>query len=252
MNRHEQWPVGDRPSVDIGVPVGFVEVRTGPAGSIEVHLESGTADDFEVSKAGDRVSVRHPSRWSLRGRSCRLVVTAPPGTDVTVDSASAEVRLTGLLGAVRVRTASGDVTVDEATRLDVTTASGNTTCAGIEHDASVTSISGDCTVTRAGGRLEVSLASGDLRVEHCEGDLQFGSTSGSARVGCCNGSDISLRSISGDLRLGLPTGIRVDADLSTVSGRAHLPDATSTTGERRPVRLKVKTVSGDIRLERSS
>ena len=35
MNRHEQWPVGDRPSVDIGVPVGFIEVRTGPAGSLE-------------------------------------------------------------------------------------------------------------------------------------------------------------------------------------------------------------------------
>ena len=251
MNRHEQWPVGDRPSVDIGVPVGFVEVRTGPAGSIEVLLESAAASDFEISKTGDRVSVRHPSRWSLRGRSCRLMVTAPLGTDVTVDSASAEVRLSGSFGAVRVRTASGDVTVDAATRLDITTASGDVTCTGVEHDASVTSISGNCTVSRAGGRLEVSLTSGDLRVEHCEGDLRFGSTSGSAQVTHCNGSDISLRSISGDVRLGLPTGIRVDADLSTVSGRAHLPDATPTTGERRPVRLKVKTVSGDIRLERS-
>lgn len=250
MNRHEQWPVGDRPSVDIGVPVGFVEVRTGPAGSIEVTLESAAADDFEISMAGDRVSVRHPSKWSLRGRSCRLLVVAPAGTDVTVDSASAEVRLSGSFGGVRVRTASGDVTVGTSVRLDITTASGDVTCGDVDHDAAITSISGDCAVTHVGGRLEVSLTSGDLRAERCDGDLLFGSTSGSARVACCNGSDISLRSISGDVRLGLPSGIRVDADLSTVSGRAHLPEPAPSAGERRPVRLKVKTVSGDIRLER--
>ena len=57
MNRHEQWPVGDRPSVDIGIPVGFVEVRTGTTGSIEISLESAAADDFEISRTGDRVSV---------------------------------------------------------------------------------------------------------------------------------------------------------------------------------------------------
>lgn len=252
MNRHEQWPVGDQPSIDIGIPVGFIEVRTGPVGSIEVTLESGAAGDFEISKVGDRVTVRHPSRWSLRGRSCRLLVIAPPLSDVSVDSASAEVRLSGKFGVVRVRTASGDVDIDLAARLEVTTASGDVACAGVDQDASFTSISGDCTVTRVGGRLEASLTSGDLRVERCTGDLQFGSTSGSARVGCCNGNDISLRSISGDVRLGLPAGIRVEADLSTVSGRAHLPDAAPSTGERRPVRLKVKTVSGDIRLERSN
>ena len=73
-----------------------------------------------------------------------------------------------------------------------------------------------------------------------------------SRVGHCDGSDISVRSISGDVRLGLPSGIRVEADLSTVSGRAQLPEPAPTGGDRRPVRLMVKTVSGDIRLERSN
>ena len=61
-----------------------------------------------------------------------------------------------------------------------------------------------------------------------------------------------MRSISGDVRVGLPGGIRVEAEISTLSGRAVLPDPVpaSDLGDRRPVRLQLKTVSGDIRLER--
>ena len=96
------------------------------------------------------------------------------------------------------------------------------------------------------------LASGELRVDRCDGDVSVKSTSGSTRIGHCDGSEISVRSISGDVRMGLPSGIRVEADISTVSGKASLPEpAAPTGGERRPVRLKLKTVSGDVRIVRS-
>ena len=168
----------------------------------------------------------------MRGRSCRVVAVVPRGTDVNVETASAEVRLSGNLGTVRVRTASGDVDVDRSLRLDVTTASGEVTCNAVEGDATITTISGDCSVTTVGGRLDASLTSGDLRVERCAGDLAVGSTSGSARIGHCDGSEISVRSIS---------------------GRASLPEpAPATTTDRRPVRLRLKTVSGGIRVERTS
>ena len=252
MIRHEHWQVGERPSLDIGVPVGTIEVRVGDGGIVQLSLESAAAADFEIVANGDRISVRHPSRWSMRGRSCRLQVTVPAGTDVTVDAASAEVRLSGRLGVVRVRTASGDIDVECAARLEAATASGDVMVGDIEGDAAVGSISGGCTMKTVAGRLEANITSGTLRVDRCLGDLTVGTTSGSTRVGHCAGSDIVITSISGDVRLGLPTGIRVDADLATISGRAHLPDPSPSGGERRPVRLKVKTVSGDIRIERST
>lgn len=254
MNRQEQWSVGERPSLDIGVPAGLVEVRTGAPGTVQLSLESPAAPDFEISCIADRVTVRHPSRWSMRGRNCRLMVTVPTGTDVSVDAASAEVRLSGRLGAVRVRTASGDVKIDESLRLELSTASGDFICGDVGTDATISTISGDCTITNVGGRIEATLTSGDLRVDRCTGDITVATTSGSARVGHCDGSDINLRSISGDLRLGLPSGIRVDADIATVSGSAHLPEPAPSTApgvERRSVRLKLKTVSGDIRVDRS-
>ena len=254
MTRNESWQVGERACLDVRVPVGTVEVCTGDACMIQLTIDSNDADEFEVHKTGDRVSVRHPSRWGRRGRNTRMVAYVPVGTDIEISSASGEVRLTGRLGVVRIQTASGDIQMGDAAKLDATTASGGFSCGEISGDANISSVSGDCTLRRVGGRLNVTLTSGDLRVEMCDGDALINSASGDVRVGRCGGSDISMRSISGDVRVGLPGGIRVEADISTLSGRAMLPDPASAADlrDRRPVRLQLKTVSGDICVERTS
>ena len=252
MIRQEQWSVGEHPTLEVNVPVGVVEVHVGDAGIIQVMLDSSSAAEFDISKTGDRVSVRHPSRWSIRGRSCRVVVTVPAGTDVFTDVASADVRLTGRLGHVRIRTASGGIETDCAARLEITTASGDITGGTIEGDVNISTVSGDCSLRTVGGRVDATLTSGELRVDRCAGDVNVRSTSGSTRIGHCDGNEISVRSISGDVCMGLPTGIRVEADISTVSGKASMPEpAAPTAGERRPVRVKLKTVSGDVRITRS-
>ncbi len=247
--------VGERPSLDLRVPSGTVEVRIGDAGHVLMSLDSPSADEFDVSALGDTIVVHYPSRWTMRGRSCRLVMTVPAGSDVAVECASAEIRLAGPLGAVRARTASGNIDVGDTVRLEVSTASGDVTTGDVLSDARVTTISGDCAMRTIGGQLEATLTSGDLRVDRCAGDLHVATTSGSARVGHCGGSEVSMRSVSGDVRLGLPSGVRVSADISTVSGRATMPEPARSGddgGERRHVRLRLKTISGDIRLERSA
>lgn len=254
MSRNETWQVGERASLDIRVPVGTIEVYAGDAGVIQLTIDSTDADDFEIYKNGDRVSVRHPSRWGRRGRHTRLVAHVPADADVEVGSSSGEVRMVGRFGVVRVHTASGDIGVGDAAKLVATTESGGFSCGDIAGDANISSVSGDCTVGHVGGRLDATLTSGDLRVETCDGDVLIGSTSGDVRLGRCVGSDISMRSISGDVRVGLPGGIRVEAEISTLSGRATLPEAASASdlGDRRQVRLQLKTISGDIRVERTT
>jgi hypothetical protein len=50
-----------------------------------------------------------------------------------------------------------------------------------------------------------------------------------------------------------PTGIRVEAEISNQRpGRIPEPAPSSGDGDRRPVRLQLKTVSGDIRVERTA
>jgi DUF4097 and DUF4098 domain-containing protein YvlB len=254
MTRNERWEVGERPSLDIRVPIGTVEVRTGDAGIVQITIDANDVDEFELFKSGDRISVRHPSRWGKRGRHTRLVALVPIGTDVELSSTSGEVRLTGQLGVVRIHTASGDIEVGDAARLDITTASGDVSCGDVSGETRISSISGSCTLRRLGGRLDATLTSGSLRIDNCDGDIGIVTTSGDVRIGCCAGSDIAVRSISGDVRLGLPSGIRVEADISTLSGQAKLPDPAPVADyvDRRPVRLQLKTVSGDIRIERTT
>lgn len=254
MSRNERWEVGERPSLDIRVPVGTVEVYTGDAGAIQLTIDANDVDEFEIFKSGDRISVRHPSKWGRRSRNTRLVAHVPAGTDVELSSTSGDVRLSGRLGVVRVHTASGTIDVGDAGRLDATTASGDVSCGHVSGDAHLSSISGTCTLHRVGGRFDATLTSGDMRLDVCDGDMTIVSTSGDVLVGRCGGNDIAVRSISGDVRVGLPSGIRVEADISTLSGRALLPDPASSTdhAERRPVRLQLKTVSGDIRVERTT
>ena len=254
MSSQERWQVGERPALDIRVPVGAIEVYAGDAGVIQLTVDGGEISDLDIFKIGDRLSVRHPSRWRMRGRNSRILVNVPIGTDVEVTSTAGDIRLIGRLGIVRVHAASGSVEMGDAARRDVTTASGDGSGGEIAGDATISSVSGECTLKRVGANLVATLTSGDLRADDCAGDVTVGSMSGNVRIGRCCGSAITVRSISGDVRVGLPSGIRVEAEISTLSGRAVLPEPAPRAdhGDRRPVRLQLKSVSGDLRVERTS
>lgn len=254
MRRSERFEIGERARLDVRLPSGLVDVRTGAAGTIEVVVEASDPESFDIARVGDTVSVRPPSRWGLRGRTT-VAVVVPDGTEVELSTTSADVRMGGSLGPVRVRTTSGDVEIDAVARLELGTTSGDARVGTVHGDASITTVSGEARVGTVAGRVQGSAVSGDLRIAHVGGDVRFGTTSGDVRIERCDGSDIALKSISGDLVLGLPTGISVEADLSTTSGRATLPvPAPPSAGEepRRPVRLALRSVSGDLTIQRAA
>jgi DUF4097 and DUF4098 domain-containing protein YvlB len=123
-------------------------------------------------------------------------------------------------------------------------------------DAGFNSASGDVIVTTVNGRLTAQLASGDLTADAVGSALDVGTASGDVRIGRCDGSEISVKTVSGDIKLGLPGGIRVEPNISTMSGKVTLPQAASQPAdnsvERRSVRVRLRTVSGDVRIERVS
>lgn len=250
MTSEARFTVGDRPELTIDVAAGSVEVRAAAPGEIRV-VVGGNDDLWEIDQVGDAVAIRPRSRW--RGRSARMTIDVPRGTGVEVRTASADVTLTGELGVTRVRTASGNVRAAVVAELDVSTASGDIRVHGVGNDTSAASVSGALEVHEVGGRLTATTASGDVRVRHLTGDLEIGTTSGDVRIDHFGGSEATIRSVSGDVELGLPSGIRVEPDLSTVSGRTRLPDRAApaaATEPRRTVRLLIKTVSGNITLGR--
>lgn len=243
--------VGPLARLEIDIVAGEVRVRTGQPGVVALTIETNDASQIEVTQTGDTVSVHKPWGWSGRRRQVMVQAEVPEGTDIVVTATSAEVRLDGTFGATKVHTVSGNITVGTIERGEVDSTSGDVklrTTGALE----ASTISGDVTVGHVRGRLKASLTSGDLRADRVDGDAEVATMSGDVAIARCDGDDIAIRSVSGDLRLALPAGIRVEPDIATVSGKAVLPSAPAlpSVGERRRVRLRLRTVSGDIRLER--
>ena len=245
----QQFKVGERLSVDIEARTGSVDVRSGAAGTATVQLDSGSADDWQVILLGDSLVIRPAGR---RARAVRMLVEVPPGTDVEVKSVSADLTLAGALGATRIHTVSGDVRIDSVSRLDVNSVSGDVRATLVAGDASLTTVSGDVDVREVAGRLTASSSSGDIRVSKVADDLSIGTTSGAVRCDCARGASVGVKCISGDVVLGLPAGIRVEPDISTLSGRTTLPKPSGAAPVSAPrvVRVRLRTVSGNITIER--
>jgi DUF4097 and DUF4098 domain-containing protein YvlB len=254
MRRSERFTVGDRARLEVTVPAGSIEVRQSGPGVIELDIDASDNDDVHVSQVGDTVSVRQEAKWGFRSRNAKVVALVPEGTEIELGSTSGDLRATGVFGSARLRTASGHVEVDRVSRLELSATSGDARIHHVGEDCHITTVSGDCVIGHVGGRLTTTHVSGDLRVAYVGGDLRVGTTSGDVRVERCDGDDVALKTISGTLDLGLPSGIRVDADLQTLSGRASYPDAGKPAphdGPRRPVRLTARSISGDITVRRA-
>ena len=252
MRRDERFTVGEMAQIDVQSGSGSVTVVAGEPGTVSVTLDGAGAADVEISQVGDLVTVRQPSRWMAR-RSVDVVAAVPRRCATSVTTASGDIRLRGELGAVRAKSSSGDVEVDAADRVEVGSASGTIRIERCHGSVAASTASGDVLIGRIGGSLDGSHASGDVRAEEVGGDVTVSTASGDVVIRRCLGDDVAVKTVSGDVTLGLPAGIRVHPNLSTLSGTTRLPSRApgGADGSRREVRLRVKTVSGDIRIDRA-
>ena len=253
MSERYEFAVGERASLDVRTHAGAVDVFAAEQGRVVVTVDQ--PDRWDVSNVGDAVVVAPAGK---RGRRTgRLAVEVPRGTRVEFKSASADLRVEGDLGALSVATASGDLRHHgRCASLTMSTASGDLRSFGCDGDVEITTVSGDVDLGDVEGRLEITTTSGDVRLGEVVGDLSIGSTSGDVRVRRAAGTELAVRTISGDVRIGLPTGIRVSPELTTFTGTTRLPEQRRDAGgdderPRRLVRLSVKSVSGDIDIQRA-
>src|SRR5688572_12785323 len=79
----ETFSVQDHAVVDVELPAGSVLVRTGASGTVALSIDSSNAEHIEVAQVGDDISIRA----TRRGRSARIAIDVPIGTDVNVRGA---------------------------------------------------------------------------------------------------------------------------------------------------------------------
>lgn len=245
------------------VPEGELQVETAATQRVDVAATAlrGGRDAVEAlriegaERAGRfEVLVEAPaSRLGRRRAAVAISISCPEGSSVETKTAAADLRGRGRLGEVTVKTASGDVSLEDAASLTVASASGDVEARGIEGDTVVKTTSGDVSVRSVGGDLVVAVVSGDVHVGTLRGECQVSTVSGDVEIGELGGR-ATINAVSGDLELGVPRGRSLWLDVRSASGdvRSDLDVDDAPAGhDGAPTELTARTVSGDIRIRRA-
>ena len=250
--------------LEIRIPAGMIEVRAEDTTTTNLTI-TGERDPEDLRIAfvdlpgGDHRLTVEPRDRAKRfgwGKKLRVQITVPHGTDISAETGSADLDVSG-------RVAS----------LDFTSASGDCRFELVDGDISVKTASGDLSGDAAGAGLKIHTASGDLRVRDVGGDVVGRSASGDVRLGTVGGSvevssvsgDVeiaavtagktSVKAVSGDVEIGVARGSRVYLDLHSASGET-VTELDMSDGVQREaaadLELTVGTVSGDIRVVRAA
>ncbi len=266
--------------------VGLVSITAGQPGETVVRLEPHTPGAEELIDQAlvecrahggrDLVVVKIPKQGMrfLRRNAVTVRVDVPVGSDVTVVAGSADVEVTGPIGAADFTTSSGDVSADDVAadfiaksasgdftigavggNLKAQTASGDVRCSSVAGRAVFTTASGDLEVGAAAKQVEVKATSGDVRLGELAHGARVTNVSGDVRVLALDEGTLHVRSVSGNVSVGVVTGVDLHVDVETLSGeiRSDIP-LDDTPGSRRrdaSVELSVRSVSGDVAIERA-
>lgn len=275
--RTETFPTPRQLAVNVKLPRGDVEVETADVQEATVELiGSGERALQQIERAEIRFENRgdhdelfidadpEDFGWSAgrvklsislgsRRDHIKVRIRVPHGTTLKTQSASADVNAAGRYGSVEVQTASGDVSVGEVERdAEVKVASGDVQIERVGGSVKLQAAAGDLAVGPIGGKAEIKTAAGDVRLEEVGAALSVHSVSGDVRVGAVSEGKVELKSVSGDMLVGVRRGSRVWMDVKTVTGDARSElDSGDDDGEGPLVELKATAMSGDIKIVRA-
>ena len=219
---------------------------TGTVSSTDDHY----LDQISLTEAGGRVQIAFPQHYD---GSAELELLVPEGIAFEATTGSADVSAEVGLGATRVTTGSGDISLDSVTDVQVTTGSGDIAITTISGAAGqVTSGSGDISIGGTAAAVQARSASGDLSVGELTGALRANTASGDINIGRTTGS-VESRSASGDINVAVADSLPAWLELSSVSGEVLIGlDAGDKPADGEPyVSIHANTASGDISVSRA-
>lgn len=249
MSKYEQlFNVGDHPRVELATFSGDIYVTESERGAIHVTV-SGSPDRFVIEQRGDTVVVEpEPGVWF--GRSTDITAKVPAGTSARLKCTSGDIRVDVPISRLDAAVASGDIRAGKvAGDASIKTASGDASIDEVEGALEMATASGDARIGRVGLELTMTTASGDAVIGSVGGSVRLRTASGDVRIRSFDGPELTAKSVSGDVTVGIRKRRRVDLDLQSLSGslRNRLPKGSGSAPEK-SLRLRVKSVSGDLTL----
>ena len=259
--------------VNLYVELGSGHLTTSCADVDEavVEIDGPRAEEFALELSGKQLAVVAPrGRFFGHGDSHRVHVTVPNGSALYTKMGSADTTTTGTLGTVKIKTGSGDVELARADgpvvietgsgdikahqlggAVRIKSGSGDVDLGDVHGTAGISTGSGDVLLGQVHDSVVMKTGSGDLQVNRAEADVSLTTASGDVTIGNALRGKVTAKNVSGDVRVGIPTGTPVWTDISTVTGSV----ANRLTSVGKPaegqdyVELRASTVSGDVHLQ---
>ena len=279
--RSETFSTPGAVRLNLEIPAGEIDLETAETEETHVKLEAASGDDavrnlvdnarIELVRRGDVhevvVETKEKRGFSISigdagisfgGGQLSLRITCPHGAALDLRTKSADLRARGDYGEVDVKTVSGDVQVEQAKETHIKSASGDIRLGHVHGDLEAQTAAGDVRADVVDGDVQAQLVSGDLAVREARGSATANTVSGDQRFEAVQQGRIDLKAISGDVTVGIRSGSRFYVDANTVSGDTSsefdLGDAPAQEEDADAplVEVFVKTVSGDVRIERAA
>jgi DUF4097 and DUF4098 domain-containing protein YvlB len=239
--------------LDIRIPSGDIDVETveGEESAIDLDGDEKLIELTDVRQEGRRIIVELKGKkpfgitisigdFSFGSSSLRVRARVPHHSRVDLSTASADMKLRGVINTLDVKSASGDLSH----------------FGEIEADAAVKTVSGDARFERVGGKLQIQTVSGDVNAAYVGGSVASKSVSGDVRLDSVREGTVNAQSVSGDIEIGVAPGTKLDVDAGSVSGdlTSEVPLGSDPNGfdngDGPTLVVRGKTVSGDFRVFR--
>jgi hypothetical protein len=251
-------------AVDVRSASGDLHITEGAPASCRVHLTTNDPDStrrlalvectYDVAtnrivvdtKAGQTPSVSGPS--SIKKALSRWIDNVRHDVDIELELPAG--------ASVRFRTASGDMRGRVGlSGLNVASASGDVSLGVVSGPLKFQSASGSLSVEGVAGPVEAKSASGDVRIGEVSGDLSVQTVSGDVSLTLSSPAKTKVNSVSGDVAVEVRRGLLLELDANTISGELSseiaLDGAQGSGGAESALQLKVRTISGDVKVRRA-
>lgn len=268
--------------LSLGFVVANVRVTAGDRTDTTVDVrpvdESNKADlkiaeQTRVEYADGRLVVRAPKLGTLFSRtgSVDVTIALPSGSGLQGETGMGELLCEGRLAECRFKTGYGEIRVEQAGAVNLSSASGDIIVDDADGGAEITAsngavnvrrIDGPATVKNSNGASWIGEVTGDLRfngangavtVDRAYADVAAKTANGSVRIGEVTRGAVTLETAAGSLDVGIRTGTAAWLDVKTVLGRVRneLAAAAGPENTDETVEVRARTYVGDIIIRRT-
>ena len=261
--KENSFNVGGEPTIEIRTGNGFVNVETGPGGTIDVTAELRDPENVEYSatQEGDAIIIRARTRSS--NAEADIAVTVPEHTAYASHTGNGVIEITGLKADGTAVSGNGSIKLKDVTgSVDANTGNGTIEVTDYAGDMVMNTGNGSITVRDASGSFNLNSGNGAISVTGAEGSFQLNSGNGSITLEAAltPGSSSSLGSGSGKVTVkfvGTPS-VRLDLEIEQEGDiRNSLDVAVDEESDRHLIgtvgdgdsSLRIRTGRGDIVLK---